>query len=228
LAPEDSAGEDAAGEDAAGEDAGGEESAGEAAGGEDSDEESPPAPPQWAYPAGEVTEVDLEAGKRVALANLPAALRGALRGLEGTGGPDGLFLRCTEDLGVRIRYYQGQESTRLEVTIKHCALRGILQSGTLQAGEDSSEQAALHRALAYLAGRDWALPRRLYDHVGALPGPGEAKGPSGKGPFSEDHPEWIQKGADNQMGQALLATEITGALAEGFGLEKEEEVLLGL
>jgi hypothetical protein len=175
-----------------------------------------------------VTEVDLEAGKHVALANLPAALRGALRRLEEPGGPDGLFLRCTEDLGVRIRYYQGQESTRLEVTIKHCALRGILQNGAIQTGDDSSEQAALREALAHLAARGWALPRRLYDHVGALLGPEEAKGPSGKGPFSEDHPEWTQEGADNQMGQALLATEITGALAEGFGLEKEEEVLLGL
>jgi len=45
--------------------------------------------------------------------------------------------------------------------------------------------------------------------------------------FSEEHPEWTQEGADNQMGQALLATEITGALAEGFGLEKEEKVFLG-
>jgi hypothetical protein len=175
-----------------------------------------------------VAEVDLENGEHVALADLPAALRGALRELEGPGGPEGLFLRCTYDLGVRIRYHESRESARLEVTIEHRALRQILRNGTLQNGEDPSERPALRGALAQLAGRDWALPRGLYDHVGALSGPEEAKGSSGKGPFSEEHPRWTQEGADDEMIQVYVAAKITGALAGGFGLEKDDKVFLGL
>lgn len=214
---------DTAGGDSAGKDSAGEESAGEKSGGTASDEESPPAPPQWAFSSGEVADVDLQDGEQVALADLPAALRGALRKLEVAGGPEGLFIRATYDLGVRIRYHQGQEPVRVEVTIEHRALRRILRDGTLRNADDPSEQAALREALAHLASRGWALPRGLYDHVGALPAPEE-----GEGPFSEKRPRWTQEGADDEMIQVYVAAKITGTLTEGFGLEKEHEVLLGL
>jgi hypothetical protein len=214
--------EDSTEGDLTGGDSTGGDSAGDDAGGTDSGEQSPPGPPQWAFSAGEAADVDLEAGERVALADLPAALRGALRRLEGPGGPEGLFLRCTDDLGIRIRYHQGQESARAEVTLEHRAFRRILRSGTLRTGEDPPEQAALRRAIVYLAGRDWMLPCGLYDHVGALPGPEDTEGPS-----SEEKPRWTQEGADNLVVQIFVAAKITGTLAEGFGLEKEEKVFLG-
>jgi hypothetical protein len=204
------------------EDSTGGASAGDDAGGTNSGGQSPPGPPQWAFSTGEAADVDLEAGERIALADLPAALRGALRRLEGPGRPEGLFLRCTDDLGIRIRYHQGQESARAEVTLEHRAFRRILRSGTLRTGEDPSEQAALRRAIVYLAGRDWMLPCGLYDHVGALPGPEDTEGPS-----SEEKPRWTQEGADNLVIQIFVAAKITGTLAEGFGLEKEEKVFLG-
>ena len=214
---------DFAGEDSAGRDSAGEDSAGEKSGGTESDEESLPAPPQWTFSAGEVADVDLEEGKRVALADLPDALRGALRKLEGPGGPEGLFLRATYDLGVRIRYHRDQEPVRVEVTIEQRALRRILRDGTHRGGNDSSEQAALREAIIYLADRDWALPRGLYGLIGALPDPEEAKGP-----FSEERPRWTQGDAGDEMVQIYIAAEITGTLTEGFGLKKDDKVFLGL
>ena len=183
--------------------------------GEDTGEDSP-AIPDWAVPSGNAKEVDLRRGERVSLAELPDTLCWALQAVENTGGVEGLFLRCTEDLAVRIRLTQDQDSVLAHVTIKHRPLTRLAERGS-----DLPENSALHQAITYLDSRGWALPKEFYDHIGALPDPADAEGP-----FSEERPRWSQEGIGNQMIRIYVAAEITGALAEGFGIGKDEEVFL--
>ena len=185
-----------------------EESTGEDPGGEDS-----PAIPDWAVPSGNAKEVDLRSGERVSLAELPDALCWALQAMENTDGVEGLFLRCTDDLAVRIRLAQNQGSALARATIKHRPLTRLAERGG-----DLPEKSALRQAITYLDGQGWALPKRLYEHADALPGPDDADGP-----FPQKRPTWRQENIDNLMVRSYLAAEITGTLSEGFGVEKDKE-----
>lgn len=214
----DSAGEPVVDRGSDGDRSSGKISADEASIDEGSDEGDPTSIPQWAFPSGNTTDIDLKRGENFALEDLPDALCGGLRKLEKVGGAEGLFLRCTDDLAMRIQYRQDLHSPLAEVTIEHRRLEKLGQrAGGL------SEAPALRQAILYLAGRGWALPRCLYDRVDALPDSADAEGS-----FSEGRPKWTQEKADNQMVRMALAGEVTGALAQGFGVEKNEDVFLGL
>jgi hypothetical protein len=188
---------------------------GEKSTGEDPGEDSP-AIPDWAVPSGNAKEVDLRSGERVSLAELPDALCEAFRTVVNAGGAEGLFLRCTDDLAVRIRLTQDQGSVLAHVTIKHRSLTRLAE----RAG-DLPENSALHQTITYLDSRGWVLPKEFYEHVDALLAPADAERP-----FSDEHPKWSQEDIDNQMTRVFVAAEITGALAQGFGIGKDEKVFL--
>jgi hypothetical protein len=162
-------------------------------------------------------DIDLRRGGHVSLADLVDALCGALRKLVRPTGPEGLFIRCTNRLTVQIRSYQDADSSLIEVRLEHRTLRNIVRNE-----EDVSKEPPLHRAMLYLAQRDWSLPKEVYDCPDALQDSADIKGP-----FSETHPTWTQERAANPWAHLLVAREITGALAVGFGMEKDDDVFLG-
>ncbi len=179
-------------------------------GGEDST-----GPPQWAYEPGEPLTVDLRRGEHFSIADLPKALRGALRKISSPDGANGFVIRCTRDLKILVQSHQDQESLTVQVRVKHRALRRAIRNQG-----DLSDEPGLRRAVGYLAGRDWVLPRAIHASMSADSGEAE-------GPFSEEGPIWSQESADNQMIRVYIATEVTGVLTEGFNLEKDERVFLG-
>jgi len=61
----------------------------------------------------------------------------------------------------------------------------------------------------------------FYEHVDALPAPADSEKP-----FSDEHPKWSQEDLDDQMIRMFVAAEITSALAERFGIGKNEKVFL--
>jgi hypothetical protein len=185
--------------------------------GENSDGEDQPNIPDWALAPGKAKEIDLRRGERVALADLPDALRGALPQLRDPNGPEGLFIRCTGDLKVQIRSRQGEDSQIIEASIEHFGLQRSLRNG-----RDLSEERVLRQAIIYLHDMNWTLPRSAYDLVGTLPNPADAEGP-----FSEERPRWRLQGASDGLGPVFFGAQITGVLAEGFGIEKDEEVFVG-
>ena len=136
--------------------------------------------------------------------------------MENTDGVEGLFLRCTNDLAVRIRLSQNQGSALARATIKHGPLTRLAERGG-----DLPEKSALRQAITYLDGHGWVLPKKLYQHADALPGPDDAEGP-----FPQKLPTWRQENIDNLGVRNYLIAEITGALAMGFGVEKDEEVFI--
>ena len=185
--------------------------------GENSDGEDQPSIPDWALAPGEAIEIDLRRGERVALADLPDALRGALPQLRDPNGPEGLFIRCTGDLKVQIRRRREEDAQIIEASIEHYGLQRNLRNERELSGER-----ILRQAILYLHDLDWTLPHRVYDLVGALPNPEDAEGP-----FSEERPRWCQEGTGDGLGDAFLAAQITGVLAKGFGIEKDEQVFVG-
>jgi hypothetical protein len=207
-----------AGEDPVGEGATNENSADEDSTGEDSGGEDRLSLPDWAVPSGDAQEIDLDRGEHLALADLPDALCGALPQLRDPSGPDGLFIRCTSDLKVQVQSNLGENSQIVEASIEHYALQCILRNGG-----DLSEESGLRQAIPYLHDLGWTLPRRVYDLVGALPNPDDAEGP-----FSEERPRWCQEGTGDGLGDAFLAAQITGVLAKGFGIGKDEQVFVGI
>jgi hypothetical protein len=188
--------------------------------GGNSDGEDQPSFPEWALASGDTEEIDLRRGEHVALADLPGALRGALPQLRDPSGPGGLFIRCTNDLKVQIQRNLGQaeDSSLIEVTIEHCSLRRILRNRG-----DLSAEPTLRQAIFYLNDLDWALPTTVYDLIDGLPDPADVEGP-----FSEERPRWRQESTGGGLGDAFLAAQITGVLAEGFGIEKYEELFVGI
>jgi hypothetical protein len=175
-----------------------------------------PTVSQWAVPSGSATEIDLRSGERVSLAELPDALCCALQAVEDTGGVEGLFLRCTDDLAIRIRLTQDQGSALAHVTVKHRPLTRLAK----RTG-DLPGNSALRQTITYLDSRGWVLPKEFYEHVDALPAPADSEKP-----FSDEHPKWSQEDLDDQMIRMFVAAEITSALAEGFGIGKNEKVFL--
>jgi len=234
---EDTTGKDTVGEDPAREDSAGDPVANEKRAGDrppeeisvdetPSDEESPGEEdpsriPQWAFPSVNSTDtdlpdIDLERGENIPLEDLPDALCGGLRKLEEAGGPEGLFLRCTDDLAIRIRYRRDQESPRAEVRIKHRPLKNLVERR-----RDLSEEPALRQAILHLVGQNWTLPQAVYDLVDVL-----SDSTDEAGPFSEEHPRWVQENADDPMIRTALAGVVADALVRGFGLGRNEEVFL--
>ena len=172
-------------------------------------------PPQWAYEPGDPLTVDLRRGEHFSIADLPKALRGALRKISSPDEANGFVIRCTSDLKILVQSHQDQESLIVQVRVKHRALRRAIRNQG-----DLSDEPGLRRAVGYLAGRDWVLPRAIHASMSADSGEAE-------GPFSEEGPIWSQESADNQMIRVYIATEVTGVLTEGFNLEKDERVFLG-
>lgn len=186
--------------------------------GENSDGENQPSIPDWALAPGEAKEIDLRRGEQVALVDLPDVLRGALPQLRDPSGPEGLFVRCTSDLKVQIRSRWREDSRIIDASIEHYALQRILRNGG-----DLSEDHVLRQAILYLHGLDWTLPRTVYDLVGALQNPEDTEGS-----FSEERPRWRREATGDGLGDAFLAAQVTGVLAEGFGIEKDEQVFVGI
>jgi hypothetical protein len=186
--------------------------------GENSDGKDRPSIPDWALASGDAKEIDLHRGEKVALEKLSDVLRGALPQLRDPSGPEGLFIRCTSDLKVQIRRHLDHNSQIIEASIEHCVLQRILRNEG-----DLAERHALRQAILYLHDLNWTLPPAVYDLIDALPNPDDADGS-----FSEECPRWRREGTGGRMGDAFLAVQITGVLAEGFGIEKDEEVLVGI
>ena len=186
--------------------------------GENSDGEDQSSLPEWAFASGEAKEIDLHRGEHVALADLPDAIRGALLQLRNPSGPEGLFIRCTSNLKVQIRSRRGKDSSLIEVTIEHRSLRRILRNRG-----DLSVEPTLRQAIFYLHDLDWALPTSVYDLIDGLPDPADAEVP-----LSEERPRWRQESTGDGLVDAFLAAQITGVLTEGFGIEKDEEVFVGI
>lgn len=101
----------------------------------------------------------------------------------------GIFLRCTDDVAVRIHYRQDQNPPLIEVTIENRPLKNLVKRGG-----DLSEESALRKAISCLFGRDWALSVTIYDRVDGLPDSAEAEGP-----FSSGRPKWTHQNADHAM-----------------------------
>jgi len=186
--------------------------------GDDSDGKDRPSIPDWALASGDAKEIDLHRGEKVALEKLSDVLRGALPQLRDPSGPEGLFIRCTSDLKVQIRRHLDHNSQIIEASIEHYVLQRILRNEG-----DLAERHVLRQAILYLHDLNWTLPPAVYDLIDALPNPDDADGS-----FSEECPRWRREGTGGRMGDAFLAVQITGVLAEGFGIEKDEEVLVGI
>jgi len=185
--------------------------------GENSDGEDQPSIPDWALASGDAKEIDLHRGEKVALVKLPDALHGALPRLKNTSGPEGLFIRCTSDLKVQIRRHLGQNSQIIEAAIEHYVLQRILRNEG-----DLAERHVLRQAILYLHDLNWTLPPTVYGLIDTLPDHDDADGS-----FSEKCPRWRREATGDGLGDAFLAAQITGVLAEGFGIEKHKEVFVG-
>jgi hypothetical protein len=172
--------------------------------------------PSWVIESaeGNVEEVPLNAGESVPLSDLPSALRYALGEITSPSSvidPTRLSVRFDPDLAVQVYYYHDRNF--IEVKVQHNIIDRIVRTG---AGGSVSTESVPLTAIVYLSQRDWALPPEVYEKVNHII----------TGPDSEGYPTWTREPAYSPIAQYWVAAEITGVLAEGFKIGKDEGIYL--
>lgn len=149
------------------------------------------------------------------LEELPGALRGALYEIADPGGISAERLSVRSDKEVSIRLWYQPDRLTVEARVRHGAYRNIVE---FDLGVLFSDDYVAIRALTVLAGHGWAMPPELAKRSAA----------TRQIPVSEKWPTWTRHFEDPVSAHLQASGEITYVLAEGFQLEKDEEVFLSV